>query len=74
MTRRPMRRCFAVQVVRARGHVAEAELSAVRGAGYTDAQLIEIVQHVALNTWTNYVNEVFKTDIDFPAVAARDAA
>ena len=22
--------------------------------GYSDAQLIEIVQHVALNTWTNY--------------------
>ena len=29
--------------------------------------MIEIVQHVALNTWTNYFNEVFKTDIDFPS-------
>jgi uncharacterized peroxidase-related enzyme len=65
---------FAVQVARARGHVSEAELSAVRLAGYSDAQVIEIVQHVALNTWTNYVNEVFKTDIDFPAVTARSAA
>jgi len=65
---------FAAQVVRARGHVSEADLSAVRAAGYTDAQVIEIVQHVALNTWTNYVNEVFKTDIDFPAVTARKAA
>jgi alkylhydroperoxidase family enzyme len=52
----------------------EADLSAVRGAGYTDAQVIEIVQHVALNTWTNYFNEVFRTDIDFPVVAARKAA
>ena len=65
---------FAVQVIRARGHVSEADLSAVRLAGYTDAQVIEIVQHVALNTWTNYVNEVFKTDIDFPVVTARRAA
>jgi uncharacterized peroxidase-related enzyme len=65
---------FAVAVTRARGHVAEADLSAVRLAGYGDAQIIEIVQHVALNTWTNYVNEVFKTDIDFPVVTAREAA
>ena len=65
---------FATQVTRARGHVSEADLAAVRLAGYTDAQVIEIVQHVALNTWTNYFNEVFKTDIDFPVVEARNAA
>jgi uncharacterized peroxidase-related enzyme len=65
---------FAVAVTRSRGHVAEAELSAVRNAGYTDAQVIEIVQHVALNIWTNYFNEVFGTDIDFPLVQARKAA
>ena len=65
---------FAAQVTRARGHIAEADFAAVRLAGYTDAQVIEIIQHVALNTWTNYFNEVFKTDIDFPVVAARKAA
>ena len=65
---------FAAQVTRTRGHIAEANLSAVRLAGYTDAQIIEIVQHVALNTWTNYFNEVFAADIDFPVVEARKAA
>ena len=65
---------FAAKVAKARGHIAEADLSAVRIAGYTDAQVIEVVQHVALNTWTNYFNEVFKTDIDFPVVEARKAA
>jgi len=65
---------FAAKVARERGHVSEGDLAAVRLAGYTDAQVIEIVQHVALNTWTNYVNEVFKTDIDFPVVEARRAA
>ncbi len=64
---------FAAAVTRAHGHIADADLAAVRSAGYTDAQVIEIVQHVALNTWTNYVNEVFKTDIDFPVVQARQA-
>jgi uncharacterized peroxidase-related enzyme len=65
---------FAAKVAGARGHIAEADLAAVRLAGYTDAQIVEIVQHVALNTWTNYFNEVFRTDIDFPVVTARKAA
>jgi len=64
---------FAAKVVAARGHVSDADVEAVRQAGYTDAQLIEIVVHVALNTLTNYVNEVAKTEIDFPAVIARAA-
>ena len=62
---------FAGQVVRERGHVSDAELQAVKAAGYDDAQVIEIVLHVALNTLTNYVNEVAKTDIDFPVISAR---
>lgn len=65
---------FAVKVARERGHVSEADLRAVKSAGYNDAQVIEMVLHVALNTWTNYINEVAKTDIDFPVVTARQAA
>lgn len=65
---------FAAKVTRERGHVSERDLAAVKLAGYSDAQVIEIVLHVALNTWTNYINEVAKTDIDFPHVAARKAA
>jgi uncharacterized peroxidase-related enzyme len=61
---------FAVQVARQRGHVADAEVRAVKDAGYDDGQIVEIVQHVALNTWTNYLNEVAATAIDFPAVEA----
>jgi uncharacterized peroxidase-related enzyme len=61
---------FAVKVVRERGHVSDADVQAVRMAGYDDAQIVEIVQHVALNTWTNYINEVAKTEIDFPELQA----
>ena len=46
------------------------DVRAVKMAGYDDAQVIEIMQHVALNTWTNYINEVGKTAIDFPVVEA----
>lgn len=66
---------FAVAVVQNRGHVDDAAIAAVRAAGFGDAEIVEIVVHVALNTLTNYINEVAKTDIDFPAIApARRAA
>jgi uncharacterized peroxidase-related enzyme len=65
---------FAAKVATLRGHVADEDLAAIKAAGYSDAQIVEIVQHVALNTWTNYINTVGQTEIDFPAVTARKAA
>jgi uncharacterized peroxidase-related enzyme len=65
---------FAVAVVDARGHVSDAAVQAVRAAGYGDAEIIEIVLHVALNTLTNYVNEVAGTVVDFPAAAPLSVA
>lgn len=60
---------FATQIVKARGHVSDVELLTVKAAGYGDAEIIEIVSHVALNTLTNYINNVTGTEIDFPEVA-----
>ncbi|TBR42461.1 carboxymuconolactone decarboxylase family protein [Marinomonas agarivorans] len=59
---------FAVAITKNRGQVSDAEIAAVRSAGYTDAEIVEIVAHVALNTLTNYLNEVLGTEVDFPAV------
>jgi uncharacterized peroxidase-related enzyme len=61
---------FAVKVAENRGHVSEDDLTAVRNAGYSNAEIVEIIGHVALNTLTNYINEVLGTDIDFPVVEA----
>lgn len=65
---------FAAQVARERGHVADADVQAVKAAGFTDGEVMEIVVHVALNTLTNYVNEVAQTEIDFPEVQQLRAA
>lgn len=65
---------FAVKVAEQRGAVSASDVEAVKAAGYSDAQLVEIVQHVALNVFTNYFNEVFQTDIDFPEVAVFETA
>ena len=65
---------FAGKIVRERGRVSDDDIRAVRLAGYDDAQVVEIVLHVALNTWTNYMNTVAQTEIDFPVVTAGKAA
>jgi len=33
--------------------------------------VVEIVQNVALNIWTNYLNEVAQTEVDFPVLNTR---
>ncbi|MEI8144107.1 MAG: carboxymuconolactone decarboxylase family protein [Alphaproteobacteria bacterium] len=65
---------FAAKLVRERGHVSAADVQAVKLAGYTDGQVVEIVQHVAINTFTNYVNSSLGTVVDFPVAAALKAA
>ncbi len=65
---------FATKVVRERGHLSEGDLKAVRAAGFSDGQIVEIVAVVAENCFTNFLNEVAKTDIDFPVVRAAEAA
>lgn len=59
---------FAAKVVSERGHLQARDVDEVKLAGYDDGQIIEIVLHVALNTWTNYINEIAQTEIDFPVV------
>jgi uncharacterized peroxidase-related enzyme len=63
---------FAAKVTETRGHVSDADIAAVRAAGFTDAQIVEIVSLVAENVFTNFVNEVALTDIDFPIVKPED--
>ncbi len=65
---------FARAVVREKGFVSDAELQAVRAAGYDDGQIGEIVANVALNVFTNYFNSVGETELDFPAVELPAAA
>ncbi|HEY9272748.1 carboxymuconolactone decarboxylase family protein [Achromobacter sp.] len=65
---------FALKLVEARGQASEADVQAVRAAGYNDQEIVEILAHVALNLFTNYVNVAFAVPVDFPAVKLRRAA
>ena len=64
---------LAVAVVQARGQVTDADLTAARGAGLSEADIVETVANVVANIFTNYLNHVADTDIDFPARKARAA-
>jgi len=64
---------FALKLVNERGQVSAAEVQAVRAAGFGDEQIVEILAHVALNLYTNYVNVAFAVPVDFPAVKLRQA-
>ena len=59
---------FTRAVLEQRGQVSDDDLEQVRDAGYSDAELAEIVANVALNTLTNYFNRLADPDIEFPRV------
>jgi len=65
---------LAVAINQARGRIDDHTLAAARMAGVTDAEVVEVVAHVALNVFTNYLNNVSQTEIDFPPVALEPAA
>ena len=59
---------FAQEVVKTRGKPSDEAFEEPRQAGYTDEQIMEIVATVALATFTNYMNETIKTELDIPVV------
>lgn len=55
---------FASVVVEKRGRIDDADFEAVADAGFTPGEISEIVAHVVVNTFTNYFNNVARTEID----------
>jgi len=62
---------FATAVVNNRAQIAGEEVLALRAAGFDDEAIVEIMAHIALNLFTNYVNVAFKVPVDFPSVKLR---
>ena len=59
---------FAKKLIELRGKVTEVDLIAIRQAGFTDANIVEIIALSAQFLLTNFINNVFDTEIDFPVV------
>ena len=65
---------FALKVVSKRAQLSDDDLAALRTAGFDDEHIVEILAHVALNIFTNYVNVAFEVPVDFPKVALNPRA
>jgi uncharacterized peroxidase-related enzyme len=65
---------FAAAVTEKRGHVSNQELADVYAAGYSTGEIMEILSLAVQYLWTNFMNNVAETAIDFPVVKAVDEA
>ncbi len=65
---------FTRAIVEKKGFVTDGDLEKVRDAGYSDGEIIEIVAVTSLNTYTNYINHVAETELDFPELPKLDTA
>ena len=60
---------FVRTLAQASGTVTDGEFAAIKAAGYSDAQLVDISLAFATITFTNVFNRINDTTLDFPAVA-----
>jgi len=65
---------FARSLAEHKGEVTTAELVEMREAGYTDADIVEVITHVGMNILTNILGKASRVEIDFPKVALQRAA
>ncbi|MFT5540309.1 MAG: putative peroxidase-related enzyme [Alphaproteobacteria bacterium] len=56
------------------GQVTKSEFDAVRAAGHSHGDIVEIISHVALNIFTNLLAKETQVEIDFPVVELKKAA
>jgi uncharacterized peroxidase-related enzyme len=65
---------FAKALIESRGKVSDEEFAAVKAAGWTDANIVEMIALTAQFLLTNFMNNAVQTPIDFPEVEPAKAA
>ncbi|ARB27423.1 hypothetical protein HX787_29000 [Pseudomonas tolaasii] len=63
---------FVLQLVNHKGDLTDAEVQAVKDAGWNDEDITEVFGHLTLNFMTNYFWKVARTDVDFPILRLFD--
>jgi len=59
---------LALSILVQRGEISDGALQSARAAGLTDGEIVETIANVAVNIFTNYINHVARTVVDFPEV------
>ena len=57
------------ELVKSSGTISEQDFSAIKAAGYTDQQLVDISLAIAVITFTNVFNRINNTELDYSAAA-----
>ena len=50
------------------GNISDEDFVKIKSAGYSDAEILEIGAVVAQNFFTNVINNISQTKVDFPKI------
>jgi len=56
-------------MVKTSGTISDQDFSAIKAAGYTEQQLVDVSLAIAVITFTNVFNRINNTELDYSAVA-----
>lgn len=59
---------FTKKLLENPGTLSPADLIPLRSAGYTDGEILELIGNVVRNIFTNYLNTISDTPVDWPEV------
>ena len=65
---------FTRDLLDQRGAVTDESLARVRDAGVSEGEITEVVANLALHVFTNYLNRLAQTEVDFPAAPPLESA
>lgn len=60
---------FARSLLAHMGEITTDELQEMRDAGYSEADIVEVITHVGMNILTNLLGKAGRIDIDFPEIS-----
>lgn len=59
---------FAKKMLENPKEISSADLEPLKNLGYSDGDILEIIAHVIRNIFTNYINIISETEVDWPVI------
>ena len=59
---------FAKKLLETPREISKTDIAALQKAGYSDGDILEIIANVIRNMFTNYINIVAETEVDWPTI------
>ena len=59
---------FSKKILERPKDISSSDIEPLRNAGYSDGEILEIVANVIRNIFTNYINIISETEVDWPII------